>query len=161
MSFSGQIKLRELPGQGSLLLKAMNSGIPLDGLPEAELVEDVREKPDDPQSLTLLAELESAFVKEQLSQKDAAMLYQKGIFFCKKYATGDIPKRALIDLVSPMSDELCSAFNLKTAKHLSNEVKVSKDSSLRWFPEEAANVIKVYYALFNASAHAPQNNAAE
>ena len=143
------------------MLQAMKSGTALDGLPEPQLVEDVREKPDDPQSLTILAELESEFVKAQLSPKDAAMLYQKAIFFCKKYATGDIPKRALIDLVSPMSDDLCNAFNIKTAKHLSNEVKVGKDSTLRWFPEEAANVVKVYYALFNASAHAQQNNATD
>ena len=139
----------------------MKSGIEFDGLPEAALFDDVSEKPDDPQALTILAEMESEFLKAQVPPKDAAMLYQAGIAFAKKFASGDIPKRALIELVSPMSDDLCSAFNLRTAKYLSNECKVSKDSTLRWFPEEATKVIKIYYALFNGSALASPKAASD
>ena len=139
----------------------MKSGIEFDGLPEATLFEDVSEKPDDPQALTLLAEMESAFLKEQVPPKDAAMLYQAGLAFAKKFSSGDIPKRALIDLVSPMSDDLCTAFGLKTGKSLSYDCKVSKDSTLRWFPEEATKVIKIYYALFNGSALASPKAASE
>ena len=122
---------------------------------------DVSEKPDDPQALTILTEMESEFLKAQVPPKDAAMLYQAGIAFAKKFASGDIPKRALIELVSPMSDDLCSAFNLRTAKYLSNDCKVSKDSTLRWFPEEATKVIKIYYALFNGSALASPKAASD
>ena len=60
-----------------------------------------------------------------------------------------------------MSDDLCSAFNLRTAKYLSNDCKVSKDSTLRWFPEEATKVIKIYYALFNGSALASPKAASD
>ena len=147
----GQVKLRDLPGKGSLLVQAMQSGIEFDGLPNVQLFEDINEKPDDPDALKILSEMESEFVKAQLDSKDAAKLYQAALAFGKKYASGEIPKRALIDLVSPMSDELCQAFGLKTSKFFSNDCKVSKDSTLRWFPDEATRVIKVYFALFRAS----------
>ena len=131
----GQVKLRDLPGKGSLLVQAMQSGIEFDGLPNVQLFEDINEKPDDPDALKILSEMESEFVKVQLDPKDAAKLYQAALCFGKKYASGDIPKKALMDLVSPMSDELCQAFGLKTSKHLANDlihVNISTQKIVWW-----------------------------
>ena len=145
-----------MPSPGFLLKAVMESEVQLPGLPAKDLYDDVVTKfVQDKDAYKLLTQMETAFIQEHLEAPTAAALFHAGLVFAKRYAKGDIPKQALVDFVTPLNGDLCEALGIKSAQNFLTDVKISKTATLKWFPEEAGKIFKVYCAMYRACIVTP------